>query len=196
MRRIAWGPFFISICLVSQSSQASIFGEETVVLLEVVANQLTELNRLAENVGIAKNQIELLKQINEGVERATYQIQSIQSILDRSQGVDPSSIRSLSDINQAIEDMKSVSSDIQELLVVKLFLCNQAIEEADLQSDTAYKMGQELAQTRSTTCGGVKNCKPGQSSADYRFRNDCTDDGFGSRASNDGPDVSAPSLQS
>src|SRR3989344_3796908 len=97
---------FILSCCVSGNAHASLFGEETLVLMQIVANQLTELKHLAENVGIQKNQIELLYEINEGVQKSTQQITSLQSIIDRSQGVDPTSVKNLSEINRNIEDMK------------------------------------------------------------------------------------------
>jgi hypothetical protein len=152
----------ISLFLFSLNAQASIFGEETAVLLQVVANQLTELQRLAENVGIAKSQIELLYQINEGVQKATSQIQALQSIMERAQGVDPSSVRDLSDLNRTIEEMNTMSSQIHDLVAVKLILCDQAVDEAGLQSDTAYKMGQELIKTGAELAKESEFASPGR----------------------------------
>ena len=144
------------------NSKASIFGEETAVLLQVVSNQLTELQRLTENVGIAKSQMQLLYKINDGVQQATAQIQAIQSIIDRAQGIDPGSIRDLSALNRHIEEMSTVSSQINDLIVVKLFLCDEAVDEAGLQSDTAYKMGQELIQTGAELAKESEFASPGR----------------------------------
>lgn len=150
--------FLLSVSI----AHASMFGEETPVLLEMVANQLTELQHLSESVGIAKNQIQMIYDINEGVQKVVSQIKALQSIIDRAQGIDPTSIRSLSDINRTIDDMRMMSSEIQDLLIVKMVLCNEAVEEASLQSDTAYKMGQELANTGAELAAESKTASPGR----------------------------------
>ncbi|MBI2712581.1 MAG: hypothetical protein HYX41_07000 [Bdellovibrio sp.] len=155
-------PVLLLSLLTPTVSKASMFGEETAVLLEVVANQLTELGKLAENIGVSKEHLQMLYQINDGVQQVTRQIQALQSIVDRAQGVDPTAIRSLADINRSIEDMKAISGDIQELIFVKLLLCNQTIEQAYLQSDTAYKMGQELATTGSQLALESQTASPGR----------------------------------
>lgn len=152
----------VPVALTSNPSYASMFGEETAVLLEVVSNQLAELGKLAESIGIAKDQKDLLMQINEGVQKSTSQIRSLESIIERAQGVDPTSIRGLADINRTLGDMNYLSSEIQELLVVKMFLCDQAIEEAGLQSDTAYKMGQELTKLGTELSSESKLASPGR----------------------------------
>jgi hypothetical protein len=128
----------------------------------MLGNQVTELQRLADNVGIAKNQRDLLVQINEGIGKTTSQIRTIQDIIERSQGVDPTSIRSLSDLNNTIEEMQYISSQTQELVLVKLFLCNQAVDQASLQSDTSYKMGQEMVSLGSQLAEESKTASPGR----------------------------------
>jgi hypothetical protein len=155
-----------SICMVSAlfsfSAQASIFGEETVVLLQVVANQLVELDHLAENIGVLKDQRNLLVQLNEGIGKATEQLRSIETIVERSHGVDPSGIQSLSDLNRQIDELKGFSGAIQDLLVVKLMLCDQAVEEAGLQSDTAYHTGTEMVGTGSLLAQESQSASPGR----------------------------------
>lgn len=143
-------------------ASASIFGEETAVLIQMAGTQLQELSQLAENVGIAKDQRNLLIQINEGVDKTVHQIQSIESIVERAQGVDPSAVRSLAQLNDAIENTKAMSNDVQELLSVKMFLCDEAVEEASLQSDTSYKMGQEMEDLGAKLSEESKNASPGR----------------------------------
>ena len=141
---------------------ASIFGEETAVLLNVLANQLTELQKLSDSVGIAKNQRDFLVEINDGVQKTTQQINSIQDVMERVQGVDPTSIRSLSQLNQSIDDLKYASGEIQQLLIYKLTLCDEAVEEAGIQSDTAYRMGQEMADLGAKLSEESKTASPGR----------------------------------
>jgi hypothetical protein len=146
----------------SATARASLFGEETVVLGQMLANQIRELDVLAENVGISKDQRNLLLQLNSGINQATQQIETVQNILERIQGTDPTSIRSIADINRAMEDMKYVSGQIQELLIIKLLLCDEAVEEASLQSDTSYKMGQEMAELGAKLSEESKTASPGR----------------------------------
>src|SRR4051812_1685712 len=55
--RIVFG--IIVFALVEPFASASMFGEETAVLIEMAGNQLQELSQLAENIGIAKSQMGL-----------------------------------------------------------------------------------------------------------------------------------------
>jgi hypothetical protein len=143
-------------------SYASIFGEETAVLIQMAGTQLKELSHLAESVGIAKDQRDFLIQINDGVDKTVQQIQSIESIVERAQGVDPTAIRNLTQLNDAIDNTKSISNDVQELLSLKMYLCDEAIEEAGLQSDTTYKTGQEMEDLGSRLSEESKTASPGR----------------------------------
>lgn len=146
------------------TSWASLFGEETAVLIEIAANQATELSRLAENIGIAKEHRDLLIQVNEGINRTTQQIQSIEAIIKRAEGLDPTSVRNLSQLNEAIENLKLISGDTQELVAMKLELCDEAVNSASMQSDTAYKMGQEMEKVGAELAIESQTASPGRAS--------------------------------
>ena len=150
------------VLLVSIGAQASIFGEETAVLIGIASNQLTELAKLAEHIGVSKQQRDLLIQLNEGVNQTVEQINSIEKIIERAQGLDPTSMQSLSDINRAITGLRLFSGEIQELLGLKLLLCDEAVESASVQSDTAYKMGQEMEHVGSQLAIQSQSASPGR----------------------------------
>jgi hypothetical protein len=155
---------FLFLMLALPGARASIFGEETAVLLQVVANQVSELNKLADEVGISRENRDLLEEINQGVDQSVRQIEAIQSIVDRAQGLDPSGIRDLSDLNRVIEQVKDLSADTVAVLSLKLGLCDQSISQSAIQSDTAYKMGQEMVGVGSQLAQESRAASPGRAS--------------------------------
>ncbi len=81
-------------------AKASLFGEENIPLMKLVLGQIIELEKLASAVEIAKEQQELLQQINAGVSRTIAQIEAIEEILTRAQGLDPRNIRRVSELTR------------------------------------------------------------------------------------------------
>jgi len=150
------------LLLLPFKANASIFGEENVPLYKLVLGQLMELERLAEVVGFAKDQIELLEKINEGVGRATAQINAMEAIVERAKGLDPSSIRRISDLTAQLSELKSMKADVEDLLAVKLLLSDQAVAQSAVQSETAYKMGQEMIGTGSALASDARSASPGR----------------------------------
>lgn len=151
------------IGMVGPNAEASFLGEETAVLIQMAGNQLSELEKLAETIGIAKEQRDLLLRINEGVYRTTSQIQSIQTIIQRSEGLDPKQVRDLAAINQSISTLKTTSSDLRALLQLKLDLCDEALAASGLQSGTAYQMGQEMERIGALLANESQTASPGRS---------------------------------
>ncbi len=154
--------YLILFLLFQDLLHASMFGEETGVLIESLSVQIQQLNNLADEVGIGKDQIEILTKINEGVSQTTRQIQALDAIIERAQGVDPTSIKSLSDINKRIDDLKFLSNEIQELVIYKMVLCDEAVEESSIQSQTTYKMGQEMVGVGAQLAQESQTASPGR----------------------------------
>lgn len=152
----------ILILLAPFSARASIFGEENIALLKLVSGQLLELERLANALEIAKENQALLIEINKGIDRVTTQLDAVDTIIQRSQGLDPTSIKRISDITNMIYDLKSMKASVEELVVVKLLLSEKAIGQSALQSETAYKMGQEMIGTGSVLASEAKTASPGR----------------------------------
>jgi len=152
----------ILLLLWSARSRASMFGEESVPLWKLVAGQVAELEHLAQVVNAAKEQRDFIMEINQGVQKATHQIETIQSIIERAKNLDPSSVKNLADLTARIEEMKGVLTDASEILELKLALCDQAIGQSAIQSETAYKMGQEMVGTGSTLAEESKDASPGR----------------------------------
>ena len=133
-------------------------------LLQLVSGQITEIERLTESVGVAKDQVKTLRDLNSGIDRTVSQIYSIQSIIERAQGVDPFAVRSLSDINDLLSRARYTKEQIEDLMATKVLLADQAITSSALQGDTAYKMGQEMVVTGSQLSAESKTASPGRAS--------------------------------
>jgi hypothetical protein len=58
--------------------------------------------------------------------------------------------------------MKYLSNEVQELVAVKMSLCDQAVEQASLQSDTSYKMGQEMVSVGAQLARESETASPGR----------------------------------
>jgi len=152
----------VFLLVISLPAQASIFGEENAPLWKLVTGQIIELDRLAQAVGVAEEQRDILIQLNEGVERTTRQIEALESVIERAKGLDPSSVRTLSDLTSRIESMKSILVETSEVVSLKIQLCDQAISQSAVQSDTAYKMGQEMISAGSSLAQESRSASPGR----------------------------------
>lgn len=160
--RIIMNVIMVIIVITPISARASIFGEENIALLKLVSGQLLELERLANALEIAKENQALLIEINKGIDRVTTQLDAVDTIIQRAQGLDPTSVKRISDITNMIYDLKSMKMSVEELVVVKLLLSEKAIGQSAVQSETAYKMGQEMIGTGSVLASEVKSASPGR----------------------------------
>ena len=106
----------------STMANASIFGEETLALLKLVGGQAIELERLADVVGVAKDQRDLLIKLNDGIETGVRQIEAIQAIIERAKGLDPTAVSRISDLTRQIEDVKEIHARTEEVVALKLTL--------------------------------------------------------------------------
>ena len=141
---------------------ASIFGEETVPLIKLVAGQITEIERLSETLELARDQVQLLRDLNDGIDQTVSQIQSIEEIISRTRGLDPSAVRSLSDLNDLLERANQTKRELDELAMAKIAVADQAITASALQSDTSYKMGQEMVGVGSQLAVESRTASPGR----------------------------------
>lgn len=143
-------------------ANASIFGEENIPLMKLVIGQIIELERLAATLEVAKEQRDLIEQVNAGVNRTISQIEAIEEILTRAQGLDPRNIRRLSDLTQAIQEVKDLKRRAQDVLATRLAITNNAIAQSGLQAETAYTMGQEMIQVGSNLSREAAAASPGR----------------------------------
>lgn len=142
--------------------RASIFGEENIPLMKLVIGQIIELEKLAAALEVAKEQRDLIEQVNAGVNRTIAQIEAIEEILTRAQGLDPRNIRRLSDLTQAIQEVRDLKRRAQDVLATKLAITNNAIAQSGLQAETAYTMGQEMIQVGSNLSRESASASPGR----------------------------------
>ena len=148
--------------LSANPTRASIFGEENIALTKLVVGQIEEIRQLTEALGVAKDQVETLRKINEGIYRATATIETIQEVTRRAKGLDPKSVRRISDLTSLIYELKGLRSETQRLLVLKTEIADEAIMQAGTQSETAYLMGQEMIQTGGSLATEAQSASPGR----------------------------------
>lgn len=150
------------VCLLLSRSSIAFLGTELGPLLQLVAGQVQEIEKLAETVGVAKDQREILIKLNHGIDETISQIQSIQSIIDRAQGLDPRSIRTISELNQYLGRLKEAKRSIDDVLLIKVEASKFAVDSAALQSETTYLMGQEMIATGANLAQESRSASPGR----------------------------------
>mgnify|MGYP001586038825 CR=1 FL=1 len=152
----------LALALFLVSPAQAFMGTELPALLQLVSGQVTEIQRLTEFVGIGEANIALIKQLNEGIQQTVAQIYSIETLMQRSQGLDPSEIRSLRDLNDVLSRAQGVQRTLEEVWIVRLALADQAISKTALQSETSYQMGQEMLVTGSQLAQESRTASPGR----------------------------------
>ena len=153
---------YILLLLLPLSASASMFGEENIALLKLVTGQLAEIEQLAKTVGIAEENRQLLLHLNEGIERASFQINAIGEIIERSKHLDPSSIKSISKLNAYLQESESLHRSVSQIINAKLALIDVAIGQSAIQSETSYTMGQEMVKTGAFLSQEAAHASPGR----------------------------------
>ncbi len=151
----------LSLCLLLPARAFALLGLELGPLLQLVTGQVQEIQKLTETVGFAKDQAEMLKRLNDGIERTVSQIQSLQQIVERAQGLDPRGVKNLSDLNNLLAQAKGTQALIEDLSV-QIDIANQAVARSALQSDTSYRMGQEMVATGAQLAQESQSASPGR----------------------------------
>ncbi len=154
---VAFGSFTLSM-----PTAHALFGEDVVVLLKLLESQTSELNRLSQLVGVGSDQIELIRSINRGIDETLYQIETVQTIVERAKGLEPRSVRSLAELNDLIESGQATYQLVDRLIELKAKLIDQAVVSAATQSDTSYAMGQEMIQMGSSYQSESAHSSPGR----------------------------------
>jgi hypothetical protein len=156
--------FILVVALLSASAKASIFGEETIALLKLVALQTEELSQLSESVGATKDQTEILKRINEGVTSLTRTIDAIDEVVKRAKDLDPKSVRRISDLTRMVEDVKELRSKATEVLLLRTLIAQEAVSQGGLQAETAYSAGGEMVKLGKYLNDESAQASPGRAS--------------------------------
>ena len=141
---------------------ASLFGEENIPLMKLVVGQIVELERLGQAVQIAQNQQDLLAEIHAGVDRAVQQIEAIQEILTRAQGLNPGNVRRMSDLTAMINETKELKYRAEQILTTKMQITDSAIAQSGVQAETSYLMGQEMISTGAQLANESRAASPGR----------------------------------
>ncbi len=156
--------FIIALGLIMSVPCYALFGEEMVPLLKLVGGQVLELEKLTQIAGMAKNQNNAIQTINDGIDRTVDQIETIQAIIERSQGVDPSSVSSIRELNDYLERVQDLKNQVDQIMMIRIKAADLAISQSSIQGDTAYRMGQEMIGTGSVLAQESKTASPGRAS--------------------------------
>ena len=135
---------------------------ELAPLLKMVAGQVVEIEKLAQIAGASKDQTEALKTLNEGVNKTVSQIETIQEIVERAEGLAPSGVKSIRELNEYLERVTEIKEQIDLLLSIRAKAAELAVAQSSLQGDTAYKMGQEMIGTGSALSEESRTASPGR----------------------------------
>lgn len=143
-------------------AQASLFGEENIPLMKLVVGQIAELERLGQAVQLAQNQQEMLSQLHAGVEHAVQQIDALQEILVRAQGLNPGNVRRMSDLTAMINETKDLKYRAEHILTTKFQITDSAVAQSGMQAETSYLMGQDMIATGSQLADESRTATPGR----------------------------------
>ena len=135
---------------------------DLVPLLQLVSGQVREIEYLTEQLGATKEQTSLLFELNKDVNQVVSQIRSIEAIIERSQGLNPDAVRSLAELNDLLRRVRVSQQDLETLSSLRGNLAEQALAQSALQSETAYRMGQEMVVTGSELAHESTNASPGR----------------------------------
>lgn len=156
--RVAWGV----LAFAYSGSALGAFGLEMAPLMKLVAGQVTEIERLTQQIGIAKENQALLFELNQGINKTVAQIEAMNAVLDRAQGLDPKAVRSMSELNAYLARTREAKRAVEELMGIRSEAASIAIQQSALQSETAYLMGQEMMVTGATLAQDSRLASPGR----------------------------------
>ena len=160
--RFEWILSGLVLASVSPRAAHAFLGSEMVPLLQLVAGQVKELEALTQQLGATQEQTHLLYEVNSGVDRVVNQIQSMEAIIERSQGMNPTAVRSLAELNDLLRRAKATQADLSAMMEVRSEVAEQAIAQSASQSDTAYRMGQEMVASGSKLAQESQTASPGR----------------------------------
>ena len=152
----------LPLLLVSYQEAQGFFGSEMLPLMQLVSGQIEELAYLSSQLSVAEAQMQTLTELNTGINRVIHQIESIEAIVERSRGLDPTAVRSLSQLNSLVSRARGVQASVSELIVLRSEISDQAISQSAVQSDTAYRMGQEMTLSGAKLAEESREASPGR----------------------------------
>ncbi len=131
--------FFASTIFMSPPSKASIFGEETAVLLEILANALKQLTELKALVDNGKDQINLIKDINRGINDSLNLARTIYP------NIDPGIYKDWNNASDALGKLQSIYGIVTQSPDAKIYSdTDQNVAEAVALNNDVYKYTQNI----------------------------------------------------
>lgn len=154
--------FLILVGFLTPRPSFALFGEELAPLFQLVGGQVKEIETLADQVGATKEQSKLLSDLNMGIEQTVRQIQAIEALVERAQGLSPSAVRSIAELNDYLARVNDAKRAVDEVLSIRIGAAGVAIEQSSVQSETAYLMGQEMIATGGDLARESQTASPGR----------------------------------
>ena len=96
------------------------------------------------------------------IDKTVAQIQAVEVVLDRAQGLDPKAVRSVAELNQYMARTREAKRTVEELMGIRSEAARVAISQSALQGETAYLMGQEMMATGASLAQDSRIASPGR----------------------------------
>lgn len=138
MKRILNIAILISV-IFSGSAKASIFGEETAVLVQILSNALKQLVELQNLVKNGNDQLDLMRNINRGINDSLRLAKTIYP------DIDPGLYKDWQNVNDAIQKLESIYGIVTQSPEARIYRnTDQQVAEAVTLNNDIYKYTQNI----------------------------------------------------
>lgn len=135
---------FISICLSilllsTQPARASIFGEETVVLAQILANALQQLAQLKQILDTGKSNLDLIREINRGINDSMNLVRTVYP------NIDPGIYKDWQSVQDAVNKLETIYGVADPSLNQRVYRdTDQNVAEAVQLNNSIYQYTQQI----------------------------------------------------
>ncbi len=135
---------FLAICLSvllfsTQPTQASMFGEETVVLAQILANALQQLAQLKQILDTGKSNLDLIREINRGINDSLNLVRTVYP------NIDPGIYKDWQSVQDAVNKLETIYGVADPSLNQRVYRdTDQNVAEAVQLNNSIYQYTQQI----------------------------------------------------
>lgn len=135
---------FIAICLSvlllsTQPARASLFGEETVVLAQILANALQQLAQLKQILDTGKSNLDLIREINRGINDSMNLVRTVYP------NIDPGIYKDWQSVQDAVNKLETIYGVADPSLNQRVYRdTDQNVAEAVQLNNSIYQYTQQI----------------------------------------------------
>ncbi len=135
---------FIAICLSvlllsTQPARASLFGEETVVLAQILANALQQLAQLKQILDTGKSNLDLIREINRGINDSMNLVRTVYP------NIDPGIYKDWQSVQDAVNKLETIYGIADPSLNQRVYRdTDQNVAEAVQLNNSIYQYTQQI----------------------------------------------------